>query len=376
MDLEDNVFMLPGPVKIHPRILREMSKPSVAHRSPEFTEVIRETRDLLKYLFGSDNDIALVSGSGTAGMDMAISNLFGKDDKVLNIDNGKFGERLGDLSEMHSNSVRLAYEWGKPPDLDQIAAELEKGGFKGITLTHNETSAGLTNPAKEIGALAKKHDVLYIMDGITSVGGLEVKLDEWCVDIAIMGSQKCLGAPAGMSALSVSEKALEESYPEACYYLNLRKHVEKLRDKSQTPWTPAVPLIIAMREALLMLKEEGLENRIARIAKLGAATRAAMDGLGIELFPVREYASDTVNAMKYPEGIEDAKFRDILKKKHSVIVGGAQAHIKGKVFRIGTMGVCTFTDLMACIGAIESALKELGFQFEEGAGTGAIVEYM
>ncbi|MCK4444042.1 MAG: alanine--glyoxylate aminotransferase family protein, partial [Thermoplasmata archaeon] len=176
--------------------------------------------------------------------------------------------------------------------------------------------------------------------------------------------------------LSVSQRAMEESYPDACYYLNLKKHVEKMKDKSQTPYTPAVPLIPALRESLLMLKEEGLQNRIERIARLGAATRAAMDGLGIDLFPVREYASNTVNAMNYPEGIEDLKFRDILKKKHSVIVGGAQAQIKGKVFRIGTMGVCTFTDLMACIGAIESTLKELGFEFKEGAGTGAVVDYM
>jgi aspartate aminotransferase-like enzyme len=375
MDLEDNVFMLPGPVKIHPRILRAMSKPSVAHRSPEFTEVIGEIRDLLKYMFASDNDIAIVSGSGSAGMDMAISNLFGKDDKVLNIANGKFGERFGELSELYSNSVRLDFPWGKPPNLDDIAAELEKGDYKGVTLCHNETSTGLTNPAAEIGILAEKHGALFIMDGITSIGGLEVKLDEWGVDVAIMGSQKCLGAPAGLSALSVSERAMHESYDDACYYLNLKKHVTKLKEKSQTPWTPAVPLLPALRESLLMLKEEGLQNRIERISRLGQATRAAVDALGIELFPEREYASNTVNAMLYPEGIDDS-FRDILKKKHNVIVGGAQAHIKGKVFRIGTMGVCTFADLMACFGGIESTLKEMGHGFERGAGTGAIVEYM
>jgi aspartate aminotransferase-like enzyme len=375
MDLEDNVFMLPGPVKIHPRILRVMSKPSVAHRSPEFTEVISETRDLLKYLFDSDNDVAIVSGSGTAGMDMSISNLFGKNDKVLNIANGKFGERFGELSELYSNSITLDFPWGKPPNLDDIATELEKSDFKGVTLCHNETSTGLTNPAADIGKLAKKHDALFIMDGITSIGGLDVKLDEWGADVAIMGSQKCLGAPAGLSALSVSERAMEEAYEDASYYLNLKKHVTKLREKSQTPWTPAVPLLPALRESLRMLKEEGLQNRIARIARLGKATRAAVDALGIELFPDREYASNTVNAMLYPEGVDDS-FRDILKKKHDVIVGGAQAHIKGKVFRIGTMGVCTFADLMACFGGIESTLKEMGYKFEEGAGTGAIVEYM
>ncbi|MFQ6060154.1 MAG: pyridoxal-phosphate-dependent aminotransferase family protein [Thermoplasmata archaeon] len=376
MDLEENVFMLPGPVKIHPRILRAMSVPSIAHRSPEFSEVIGETRDLLKYLFDSDNDVAIVSGSGTAGMDMAICNMFGKGDKVLNIANGKFGERLAELSQTYSNSVRLDYEWGKAPNVEEIAAELEKGGYKGITLCHNETSTGLTNPAEEIGKLAKKHDLIFILDGITSVGGLEVKLDEWNVDVAVMGSQKCLGAPPGLSALSVSERALEEAIPNECYYLNLVKHVEKLREKCQTPWTPAVPLFLALREALLMLKEEGLKNRISRISKLGQATRAAVDALGVELFPEKEYASNTVSAMRYPEGINDIEFRNILKEKHNVIVGGGQAHVKGKIFRIGTMGVCTFTDLMACFGGIESTLKELGYRFEEGAGTGAILEYM
>lgn len=376
MDLEDNVFMLPGPVKIHPRILRAMSIPSIAHRSPEFTEVIGEIRDLIKYLFDSDNDVAIVSGSGTAAMDMAICNMFGKGDKVLNLTNGKFGERLAELSEMYSNSVTLDYPWGKPPDLEQVAMELEKGDYKGITLCHNETSAGMTNPAADIGKLAKKHDVLFIMDGITSVGGLEVRLDEWNVDIAIMGSQKCLGAPAGLSALSVSKRANEELIPDACYYLNLKKHVDKLREKSQTPYTPAVPLLLAAREALLMLKEEGLQNRIDRISRLGKATRAAMDALGITLFPEREYASNTVNAMNYPEGIDDLKFRNMLKEKHNVIIGGGQAHVKGKIFRIGTMGVCSFADLMACIGGIESTFKELGFEFREGTGTGAIVGYM
>ncbi|UCD91826.1 MAG: alanine--glyoxylate aminotransferase family protein [Methanobacteriota archaeon] len=376
MDLEDNVFMLPGPVKIHPRILRAMNVPSVAHRSPEFTEVIGEIRDLLKYLFDSDNDVAIVSGSGTAGLDMAICNMFGKEDKVLNITNGKFGERFAELSEMCSNSTRLDYEWGKAPDLDQIASELEKGDFKGITLCHNETSTGMTNPAPEIGNLAKKHDVLFIMDGITSVGGLEVKLDEWNVDVAVMGSQKCLGAPAGLAALSVSERAKENWIPDACYYLNLKKHVDKLREKSQTPYTPAVPLLQATREALLMLREEGLQNRIDRIARLGKATRAAMDALGIAIFPEREYASNTVTAMNYPAVIEDLKFRDTLKRKHNVILGGAQAHLKGKIFRIGTMGVCNFADLIACIGSIESTMTELGFELQKGAGTGAIVDYM
>lgn len=377
MDLVDNIFMLPGPVKMHPRVLNVMSRPAMAHRDREFSAINAEIRELLKYLFQSDNDVAVISGSGTAGLEAAISNLFRKGDRVVNIVNGKFGERLNELTTVFADPIPIISKWGIAVDLDELSAVLEENeGIKAITLCHNETSTGLTNQAGEVGKLAKKHDLLYILDGITSVGGMPVRIEDWGVDVVILGSQKCIAAPAGMACLSVSKRAFDLLHSEHSYYLDLKKHIGRLKNKDQTPYTPAIPLFLALREALLMIKEEGLENRLKRIENLAKATRKAVKALDLELFPDEKYASNTVTAINYPEGVSDLEFRNTLKEKHRVIVAGAQAHIKGKVFRIGHMGICSFTDLLATFGAIEATLTELGYEVEKGSGVGTIADCM
>jgi aspartate aminotransferase-like enzyme len=375
-DIEDNIFMLAGPVKIHRRVLDAMSRPSIAHRGNEFSEINAEIRELLKYLFQSDNDVVVISGSGTAGLETAIVNLLRKGDKALIFHNGKFGERLFELANLYSNATEISSPWGQPPDLDAIAAELENNEYKAVGICHNETSTGMTNPAEEIGKLARKHDALFILDGITSVGGLDVDPAKLNADIVIFGSQKCIAAPAGLACLSVSDRAQDQLYNDTSYYLNLPKHIKKLNDGDQTPYTPAIPLFLALREALLMIKEEGLENRLNKITRLAEATRAGINALGLELFPHPDYVSNTVTAINYPEGIVDKDFRGTLRDEHSVIVAGAQAHIKGKVFRIGHMGLCSFTDLAATFAAIEATLRKFGYDFELGAGVKPIIEKM
>lgn len=374
-DLEDNIFMLAGPVKIHPRVLRVMSLPSMAHRSEEFKGVNAEIRELLKYLFQTKNDVALLTGSGTAGVEAAVSNLVRKGDKLLTINNGKFGERLGEVGNVFAETVELKFEWGRPIDLNKVAAALEQNKVRAMAFVHNETSTGHTNQASELAALAKKHDVLLILDAITAIGGLDVRPDEWGADITIFGSQKCVAAPAGLAGICVSEKAKQMMYDDTSYYLNVKDHIEKLK-KNDTPWTPGIPLFLAMREALRMVKEEGLENRIKRTAALADATRAAVDALGLELFPERKFASNTLTAIRYPQGIDDKNFRATLRDKYNVIIAGAQDHIKGKVFRIGHMGICSFNDLVATFAAIEATLKHMGYPVKFGAGVGAIVERM
>jgi len=377
MDLEDNLFMLPGPVKIHRRVLEAMSRPSMAHRSKDFSNVNAETRDLLKYLFQSEYDVALISGSGTAGVESAITSLLRKEDKVLNLGNGKFGERLNELSGIYAQPTLIKADWGEAFDMDAVAEELEKGGYKALTLCHNETSTALTNQAEEIGRLAKKHDVFYILDGITSVGGIPVNIEEWGADITIFGSQKCVGAPAGMAGMAVSPKAYDALLSGNNYYLDLKKHINKLRDGNQTPYTPAIPLFLAMRECLRMLKEEGMENRLKRIERLANATRAGIEALNLELFPDPKYASNTVTGIRYPEGIDDAGFRGRLREDHNLVIAGAQDHIKGKVFRIGHMGVCSFTDILSTFGAMESTLRKMGYErFDVGASARVIIEMM
>jgi aspartate aminotransferase-like enzyme len=218
--------------------------------------------------------------------------------------------------------------------------------------------------------------VLYIVDAITSVGGLPLNIDDWGVDVAISCTQKCIAAPPGASFLSVSERAYEHLHSENSYYLDIKKHIDFLRDKHQTLYTPAIPIFLALREALLMVKEEGLTNRIRRNAKLADATRKAVFTMGLNLFADEKFASNTVTAINYPKGISDIDFRNALKERHNVIVAGAQDLIKGKVFRIGHMGICSFEDLLATFSAIETTLIEMGYKVEKGSATGIIEDLM
>jgi aspartate aminotransferase-like enzyme len=371
-DAEDTVFLLPGPVKMHPRVLRAMSAPALNHRGPEFKEILTELRDLVQYLFGTKGDVAILSGSGTAGLESAVSGLLRKNDKVLNLVNGKFSERFNDLCGVFATPTALTFDWGQAVDPTRVAAALETDdGYKAVTVCWNETSTGLTNPIAEIAKVVKKHDKLLLVDGITAVGGLENRFEEWGIDALVMGSQKCVAAPAGLAAVALSQRAVESLHSETSFYTNLKAHVEGLA-KQDTPFTPAVPLFLAFREALRLLKEEGLENRVARTKRLADAARAAYAAIDVDLYPDARFASNTVTAAKYPAGVDDAKFRKILREQYRVILAGGQSQLKGKIFRIGHMGICSFPDLAAGFTGIEGTLAAMGHQFDRGAGVSEI----
>lgn len=370
MELEDTLLMMPGPVPVAPRVLRAMSKPMINHRGSEFAAVFDDCRAIMADVFKTKNDILIISGSGTAAMEAAVGCTTGSQDTVVALENGKFGERFRNIASRYGKVNAVKVDWGLSFDLDAIEQELEKGA-KALTLVHNETSAGILNPAKEIGKLTKKHDALFIMDGITSIGGDDVKLDEWGVDIAVTGSQKCLAAPPGLSMVSVSERAFEVmgSMEKLPYYLDLKAH-KKSADKSQTPYTPAVPLFFALQESLHIIKEEGMEARIKRHVKEGTAMRAAMSALGIEMFPqlARGSAySNTVSAMKAPGGINGDDIKKDMKARGVLITGG-QDHLAGKIFRIGNMGNVMPRDIMLTIQQLELVLRKRGVISELGAG--------
>ncbi len=371
-DAEDTVFMLPGPVKMHPRVLRAMSAPALNHRGPEFKDILTELRELVQHLFGTKREVAILSGSGTAGLEAAVSGLLRKQDKVLNLVNGKFSERFNDLCSVFATPTPLTFEWGKAVDPQRVAAALEEDdAYKAVTVCWNETSTGLTNPIAEIAKVVKKHDKLLLVDGITAVGGLENHMEEWGIDALVMGSQKCVAAPPGLAAVALSKRAFESLHSETSFYTNLKAHVEGLANQD-TPYTPAVPLFLAFREALRMLKEEGLDARVARTRKLADAARAAYAAIDIDLFPDSRFASNTVTATRYPSGIDDAKFRKILREQYHVILAGGQSQLKGKIFRIGHMGICSFPDLAACFTGIEGTLATMGLKFERGAGVAEV----
>lgn len=379
MDLEDALLMMPGPVPVAPRVLRAMSKPMINHRGAEFSAMYDDCCEILADVFQTKNDIFLLSGSGTAAMEAAVGCTTGKDDVVITLENGKFGERFKDIATRYGKVNALENEWGHSFDLNEVEKKLEEGA-KSITLIHNETSVGIQNPAKEIGKLAKKHDALFIMDGVTTLGGDTVKTDEWGIDIAVVGSQKCLAAPPGLSMISVSERAFEamadkDNLP---YYLDLKAY-KKSGDKSQTPYTPAVPLFFGLQEALHIVKEEGMDARINRHATGAKAIRAAASAMDIEMFPQlnadHSHYSNTVTAMKAPEGITGNDIKKDMMARGITIAGG-QSHLSGKIFRIGSMGNVQPKDIMLTIQELEIVLKKRGIISDIGSGVEAASEVL
>jgi aspartate aminotransferase-like enzyme len=370
------LLMLPGPVPMPERVRYAMMRQAINHRSAEFGAAYADCVRVLKTAFGTTNDLMIISGSGTAGMEAAIANV-GKDKEIACLVNGKFGERMLKISQRYGKAHEIKSDWGTPLDLAALEARLEQGA-QVVTLVHNETSVGIKNPAQEVGRLAKKHDALFIMDGITSIGGDTVETDKWGVDIAITGSQKCLAAPAGLAMVSVSSGAWERLCKNPPYYLDLAAYKKSAAGTPmETPYTPAVPLFLALREACLIIEEEGLAARVARHQKMSQAVQAAAKAWGLSLFPkidAKHGYSTTVTAVEYPTGVKDDEMRAIIKKMGIVIAGG-QDHLKGKIFRIGSMGAVSAPEILATLAATQHALKKCGFKVQ-GDGVAAACEVL
>ena len=373
---KEPLLMLPGPVPMPERVRAAMMRQAINHRSAEFGAVYADCVRILKTTFGTENELFVISGSGTAAMEAAVAN-FGKDKKIACLNNGKFGERLFKISQRYGKATEIASEWGTPLDLAKLEQELEQG-TEMVTLVHNETSATILNPAQEVGRLCRKHDALFVMDGITSIAGDVVESDKWGVDIAITGSQKCLAAPAGLSAISVSSRAWDRLVKNPPYYLDLAAYRKNAKNTPmETPYTPAVPLFLALREACLIIEEEGLANRIARHHRMSKAVRTAALEWGLELLPkvdkLHAY-SNTATGIRIPEGVSDADFRGTIKKM-GVVVAGGQDHLKDKIFRVGTMGAVGAPEILATLAATQHALKKAGFKVK-GDGVSAACEVL
>lgn len=358
--------MLPGPVPMPERVRMAMVRQAINHRGAEFGSIYADCVRVLKEIFRTKNELFVISGSGTAGMEAAVAN-FGRGREIACLVNGKFGERMYKIAQRYGTAHEIASEWGTPLDIASLEDRLTAGAEM-VTLVHNETSAGILNPAEIVGKLARKHDALFVMDGITSIGGDEVRADAWGADVVVTGSQKCLAAPAGLSAVSVSERAWERISPERPYYLDLASYRKSAGAKvMETPYTPAVPLFLALREACLIIEEEGLAPRIARHRRNSEAVRMAAKAWGLDLLPEldRDHAySNTVTAVKLPSGIQDSEFRGTIKKLGIEIAGG-QDHLKGRIFRIGTMGATGAPEILATLAAVQHALRIHGYSPRE-----------
>ena len=367
---ETALIMLPGPVPVAPQVLRAMSKPMINHRGPEFRRLLDESREKLRSVFNTENEILILNGSGTCAMEAAVGNL-GTDKKYIAIENGKFGERLKLLTALYGSSTAVIADWGTSIEVEQVKQALETGADV-VTLVHNETSTGMTNDVQQIGALCRKQDALLIMDGVSSIGGIQAPIDRWGVDIAFTGSQKCLGLPPGLSMVSVSERAWDviKTAERRPYYADLLAH-RKSAEKGQTPYTPAMPLFFALEEALKLLEVEGLEARIDRYSVYATSIRTAVQAMGLELFPKLSPSSaysNTVTAINVPLKMEFVALKEAMNRRGIVIAGG-QERLKGRIFRIGNMGNLSKGDILQVIEKLELILLESGIVDEMGAGT-------
>ena len=360
------LLMIPGPVPVPERVRMAMLKQAINHRGPAFGAVYAESVRVLKDLFRTGNELFILSGSGTAAMEAAIGN-FGRDRKIAALVNGKFGERMGKIGERYGEVTVIGSDWGTPLDLDRLERALGEGAEL-VTMVHNETSAGIKNPAEVVGRMVQKHGALFLMDGITSIGGDHVDVDGWGVDVAFVGSQKCLAAPAGLSAISVSKRAWERLSEKRPYYLDLAAYRKSAAGSPmETPYTPAVPLFLALREALGIIDAEGIAKRIERHRRMAEAVRAAVAAWGLPMFPrpdrIHAY-SNTVTAVTIPDGVNEKVLRATV-KGFGIEIAGGQDHLKGKIFRIGHMGAVGAPELLATLTAVEFALGKAGWKAKE-----------
>ena len=377
--MDDILLMLPGPTTVDPRVLAAMSKAVVNHRGAKYGEILTETTELMSKVFQTPNKSYLLTGSGTAAMETAVANTVAPGEKILNVVGGKFGERFMKIAQTHGiDAQELAVEWGTAVTPKQIEEALDADeDIKAITVVHNETSTGVAAPIEEIGKVMKNYDALYIVDTVSSLGGDHVDVEKFGIDVCVTGSQKCLAAPPGMAAITLSDDAWKavDNVETNTFYLDL-KAARKSGDKNppETPYTPSVSLTYAMNEALKIVMEEGLENRVARHHKAAKASVAAVKALGLELFADEAVSSATVTAVKIPEGITDADFRGTTRDKYGVELAGGQDHLKGNVFRIGHMGCISYKELVQTFAAIGMTLKGLGAIDDSGAGVASITE--
>ncbi|MEM3736834.1 MAG: alanine--glyoxylate aminotransferase family protein [Candidatus Bathyarchaeia archaeon] len=364
--IDSPLLMVPGPTGIPARIMAAMSRPMMNHRGPAFRNLYQRILENLKYAFQTKNDVYPLTCSGTGGVEFAVGNLISRGDKVLTIVSGLFGERMREaIVRYGGDPVTLESEWGSAPTTQKIEAALESGkDVKAIALVYNETSTGVTlRDLPAIGKIARKRDLFLIVDGISILGGDYLPIDEWNIDMCIAGSQKCLACPPGISMVSVSERAYEAAAKnnQRPFYFDLISHRE-FKGKMETPFTPAVSLFYALDEALIWLKEETLERRIERHKACAEAFYRSFERAGLKFVAEKGLRSHTTIAVYTPEGVEDAKLREVMRGKYGVIVGGGAGKLKGKTFRIGSMGAVSTPQVLTTVRAVLMALKDLGYQ--------------
>ena len=369
-----NYLLTPGPTPVPPEVLDAMARPIIHHRTPQFQAILKEVEDNLKYVFQTKNNVLIFAASGTGAMEGTVANLLSPGEEAIVVQAGKFGERWGELCAAYGiEFIAIDVEWGKAVDPQEIKKILEEDNkIKAVYVTLCETSTGVATDIKAIADITKDTEAVLVVDAISALGAVPLKTDEWGIDVVVSGSQKGLMIPPGLAFVSLSKKAMDlaETSKLPKYYFDFKAYKKSI-EKNDTPYTPAVNLIIGLAEALKIIKKDGIDNVIARNKKHAQAVRAAMKALGLKLF-APDACSDAVTSVRVPEGVDGAKLVKTMRDTHGVAIAGGQAQLKGKIFRIATMGYITAADLRVGIETLEKVLGESGYKFEKRSGLKAL----
>jgi aspartate aminotransferase-like enzyme len=349
----------------------------INHRGPEFKALLHDLEEGLRWAFQTKGDLLIFPASGTGGLESAIANLISPGERILAVTIGAFGDRFADLAEAFGAQVqRYAVPWGQaadPEDLDVILAQ--DPNIHTVLLTHNETSTGVANPVRELVAVIKRHGRLVVLDGVSSVGSINLPVDDWGIDVAVTASQKGWMVPPGVSMLSVGPAAWERQQQARAprFYFDWTR-ARKMQAEGATFTTPTISVLFGLREALAMMREEGLPAVFRRHLRLAAAFRAVVEALNLTILASPDAYSPTVTAVWLPENLRDAaanQFQRTLREKYNLVVAGGQGPLHGKIFRIGHMGAVSEQDVLATANALEHGLRDHGYQVEPGAAVAA-----
>ena len=373
---------IPGPTPLPDAVREAGGRQMVNHRGPEFKELLGRVTDGLKRAFRTDNDLVILSCSGTGGLEAAVVNHLSPGDTILSVSIGVFGDRFAKVATRYgADATKLDVEWGQAAEPAAVSEALHSMATDGrpakaVLLTHNETSTGVTNPLQELASAARATapEALILVDAISGLGAVPFETDAWGLDVVVTGSQKSWMVPPGLAMLSVSPRAWEAAARAAMprFYFDLAMHRDSAV-KGETPWTPAVGVCFALDVALGLLEEEGYPAIFARHAACGAAARAGLTALGVRLFADPARASDTVTSARMPEGVEWPALSKELRSRGLVLAGG-QGSLTGRIFRLGHLGSVTVDDILAAMAILEDALEALGLPVDRGASVAAAMQ--
>lgn len=378
------VLMGPGPSNIHPLVQQALAAPLLGHLDPEFVKIMDDVVALLRDTFQTSNELTLpVSGTGSAGMEAALCNFIERGDAVVVGVNGYFGDRMVQVAERYGAEViRVDAEWGRIIDPQDIENALKsRSNVKLVAVVHAETSTGVQQPIEAISKRAHDYGALMVVDTVTSLGGIDVPVDKWGVDICYSGTQKCLSCPPGLAPITVNPRArktiAERKSKVQNWYLDLSLVEQYWGSARAYHHTAPISMVYALREALRLVREEGLEARFRRHEKNGRALQAGLSALGLELHAQDGYRLSTLTSVRIPEGVDDLKVRRALLGNYSIEIGGGLGPLKGKIWRIGLMGyTSTRSNIVLLLSALEDVLRAEGLKIKPGAGAQAATELL